>query len=138
MCIRVSNNLVLSVDVKFASPTSTHESTSQSNVLLSQNELEYKEEYEACLADGTIAPSERRLLNRLAVKLGLSEEQVKRIEENFSNQLTDEEMEYLEEYRACISDDPEISSSTRRLLNKMAKSLGLTEDRQNELESLNR
>lgn len=49
---------------------------------------------------------------------------------------TDEEKEYLEEYRACLADDPQLSSSTRRLLNRMAKSLGLTEDQVNKLENL--
>lgn len=99
-------------------------------------ELEYKEEYEACLADGVIGSSERRLLDRFANKLGLSPEQVKRIEESAGNPLTDEEKEYLEEYRTCLTEDPELSASTRRLLSKMAKSLGLTEEQVNKLENL--
>ena len=131
------NNLVLSVDIKFSniqSETPTLPPPTLSTY--TEAELEYKEEYEACLADGEIAASERRLLDRLAGKLGLSPEQVKRIEKSAGNPLTDEEKEYLDEYRACLADDPELSSSTRRLLSKMAKTLGLTEDQINKLENL--
>ena len=129
------NNLVLSVDIKFSTiPTVTQTLPSSMSNSMTPEELEYKEEYEACLADGVIAASERRLLDRLASKLGLSPEQVKRIEEGVDNPLTEEEKEYLEEFRACLADDPELSPSTRRLLNKMARSLGLSEEQVNKLE----
>lgn len=131
------NNLILSVDIKFSDKEDHKQPLPQSlPSSMSSEELEYKEEYEACLADGEIAASERRLLDRLANKLGLSPEQVKRIEESACNPLTDEEKEYLDEYLACLADDPELSSSTRRLLSKMAKSLGLTEEQINKLENL--
>lgn len=131
------SNLVLSVDIKFSNiqPRNQILQPSVSNSLTTE-ELEYKEEYETCLADGEIAASERRLLDRLANKLGLSQEQVKKIEESAGNPLTDEEKEYLDEYRSCVADGPELSPSTRRLLSKMAKSLGLTEEQVNKLENL--
>lgn len=131
------NNLVLSVDIKFSNiQPGTQTLPPPVPASMTNEELEYKEEYEACLADGEIGSSERRLLDRLAGKLGLSLEQVKRIEESVGNPLTDDEKEYLDEYRACLADDPELSSSTRRLLSKMANSLGLTEEQVNKLENL--
>lgn len=131
------SNRVLSVDIKFSNiQPGTQTLPPPVPTSMTTEELEYKEEYEACLADGEIAASERRLLDRLANKLGLTPEQVKRIEESAGNPLTDEEKEYLDEYRACVADDPELSSSTRRLLSKMAKSLGLTEEQVNKLENL--
>ena len=132
------NNLVVSVDIKFSNVQSDPKSGMSSNSAPTFNdaELEYKEEYEACLTDGVISTSERRLLDRIAGKLGLSQEQVRRIEEGSGNPLTDEEKEYLDEYHACIADDPALSASTRRLLAKMAKSLGLSEEQVNKLENL--
>lgn len=101
-----------------------------------KEELEYQQEYEACLNDGQISTSERRLLDRLAKSLGLSKEQINKIESAVNNPLSEPEKEYLEEYRACLSDDPDISPSTRRLLNRLASSLNLTEEQVNKIEKL--
>lgn len=102
-----------------------------------ENERTYIEEYNQCLADGEISPSEVRLLNKLAKSLGISEERAKELEEYAkASKLTDAEKEYLEEYKACIEDGSEISASTRRLLNRLAFSLNLTEDQVNRLEKM--
>ena len=101
-----------------------------------REELEYQQEYEACLNDGQVSTSERRLLDRLAKSLGLSQEQINKIESAVNNPLSEPEKEYLEEYRACLSDDPDISPSTRRLLNRLASSLNLTEDQVNKIEKI--
>ena len=51
-----------------------------------------------------------------------------------SASLTSEEQEYLEEIKACLEEDGEITSKERRLLDRLRKSLGITEARAKELE----
>ena len=52
-----------------------------------------------------------------------------------SASVTSEEQEYLEEIRACFDNDGEITSRERRLLDRLRKSLGITEARAKELET---
>ena len=65
-------------------------------------EGEYLEELKACLEeDSEISVKERRLLNRLRDRLGISEERAEELESSLLKpQLTEEEQEYLEEYKA--------------------------------------
>lgn len=48
--------------------------------VLSADEMEYIEEFKACMADGSISERERRLLDRLAKSLNISPERVAQIE----------------------------------------------------------
>lgn len=52
-----------------------------------------------------------------------------------SASVTSEVQEYLEEIRACLDNDGEISSRERRLLDRLRKTLGITEVRAKELEA---
>lgn len=52
-----------------------------------------------------------------------------------STSITSEEQEYLEEIRACLEGAGEITSKERRLLDRLRKSLGITEARAKELEA---
>ena len=110
----------------------------QTNTNFTSEEMEYLEEYEECLSeDGTISEKERRLLDKLASSLGISSERVQQLEQQCSSSyLSNEEREYLQEYRECISEDGTISEKERRLLDKLAKSLGLDKDTVNKLESI--
>lgn len=102
-----------------------------------QNEKTYLEEYLQCLTDGEISSAEIRLLNKLAISLGISESRAKELEASCkSSNLTDAEKEYLEEYRACLEDASEVSSSARRLLNKLAASLNLSNEQVVRLEKM--
>ena len=106
--------------------------------LLSTNEEEYIEEFKACLADnnGTISNSQRRLLEKIRVSLRLSESRAKELESMCSApQLTNEEKEYLTEYKECLNDGGIITTSERRLLERVRKSLGITEERAKEIET---
>lgn len=47
---------------------------------LTDNEKEYADELKACMEDGTISDREHRLLNKLRISLGISEERAKEIE----------------------------------------------------------
>ncbi len=57
------------------------------------------------------------------------------IHSSSSASVTSEEQEYLEEIRACLDNDGEITSRERRLLDRLRKSLGITEARAKELEA---
>ena len=135
-------NAILAIRVKFANSdslgnVSTVVCNDRSSVF-SNEENEYLEEYKACLEEGgAISASERRLLERFRERLGISAERAKEIEASLSKpQLTDAEKEYLEEYKACIEEDGEISPKERRLLNRIRESLGISEERVNEIEKL--
>lgn len=105
---------------------------------IATDEQIYLDELKACLEeDNEISPKERRLLERLREKLGITPERAKELEDLLSApQLTDEEKEYLDEYKACIEEDGEISPKERRLLNRIRESLGISEERANEIEKL--
>ena len=129
-------NLVLSVEVKFTDSPTIQSAVSVTSETLSPNELEYKTEFEACIEDGEISARERRLLDRLAYNLNLSTDRVQEIEAMIVTPLTDQENEYLDEFRMCIAEDPKLNSSTRRLLKRLAASLGLTDEQVNKLEKM--
>ena len=105
---------------------------------LSEDEQEYLDEVKMCLEeDDEISPRERRLLDRLRVKLNISEERAKELENSLNTpQLTEEEQEYLEEYKLCLEEDDEISLKERRLLDRLRDKLGITVERAKELEKI--
>lgn len=104
---------------------------------LNSNEKEYLEEFRLCIDDdGTISPKEQRLLDRLRDKLGISEERARELENNLYPQLSDEEQEYLKEFKECFEDEKQISSGERRLLNKIREKLKISDSRVAEIERL--
>lgn len=101
-------------------------------------EKEYLEELKECLADGEIGGSERRLLNKWRIKLGISEERAAELEASLQKpQLTEEEQEYLEAYQDAMEDGA-ISEKERRLLDKLMKMNNISEERAKEIEMLNK
>lgn len=108
---------------------------SRSKSSTSENEQEYLSEYKECVSLGEISSGERRLLDKLRDKLGITPTRAKELEESLNApKLTEEEQEYLDEYQAVVVDG-KITEKERRLLEKLRKMLGLTEDRVKELES---
>ena len=100
---------------------------------LTSNEQEYLEEIKACLEeDGEISSKERRLLDRLRKSLGITEARAKELEDSIDD-MSDDEKEYQEELEACL-EDGKISDRERRLLNRIRKSLGISEERAKEIE----
>lgn len=141
-------NAILSIHVKFAPledlqvgtltfQQNTNPILSALSQSLTEEEVEYLNELKACLEeDGEISSKERRLLNRLRERLGITEERAEVLEASLSEpELTEEEQEYLDEYKACI-EEGELSSKEIRLLNRLRMSLGITEERAKEIESL--
>ena len=117
--------------------TSNDTGGEESDTDYSSSEQEYIEEIKYCLEeDEEISPRERRLLEKLRIKLGITEERAKELEESLlAPALTDEEKEYLEEYKECAADG-ELTAKDRRLLDKLRKMLGISEERAKELETL--
>lgn len=113
------------------------EATASSPSSLNNAEQEYAEEIKACLEDGEISVRERRLLDKLRLTLGISESRAMEIEALCNpNTLSPDEQEYADEFKACIMDDGVISDKERRLLNRLAKSLGINSERVNEIEKI--
>lgn len=102
---------------------------------LSDAEEKYKEEVLFILEDGLISDTERRFLERKRLKLGLSEEQAARVESMCFPSLTDAEKEYMEFYKEIVGED-EVTERKRRMLNREADSLGITQERALQLETL--
>lgn len=103
----------------------------------SDNEAEFIEELKACLQDGIITDKERRLLDRIRRSLGISEARAAELETMYQPlSLTAEEQEYADEVKACLEDDGKITAKERRLLDRLAKSLGISPARASEIECL--
>ena len=143
---QMQENAVLSIKVKFAPMSQLSGQLNQKQALtpaiedvtpVSEDEQEYLDELKECLADGEIGGSERRLLNKLRVKLGISEERAAELEASLQKpQLTEEEQEYLEAYQDAMEDGV-ISDKERRLLDKLMKMNNISAERSKEIELLN-
>lgn len=102
----------------------------------SDNENEYITELKACFEDGVISERERRLLDKLRKSLGISEERAQELEAQCNPKvLNQKELEYAEEVKATLEDGV-ITDKERRLLNRLAKSLNITEERALEIEKM--
>lgn len=107
----------------------------QKETVNNKNENDYLEEVRACLEDdGEISQRERRLLNRLRDSLNITEQRALELETTLSTQLSDDEKEYIEAFKESIVDG-KISQRERRLLDKLRKSMGISEERAKELET---
>jgi len=106
------------------------------NASTNTNEQDYLEMFKEYVADGDISERDRKILEKLRIRLGITEEKAKELEEACLNpQLSEDEKEYLEmckEYAA----DGEISDRDRKMLNKMRDRMGISEERAKELETL--
>ena len=99
-------------------------------------ESEYMEELKFCFEKGTITDSERRLLKRRAVKLGISEERSLELENILTAdkpQYTPEEKEYIEELKFCF-EAGDITDEVRKMLNRYREKSKISEKRAAELE----
>lgn len=102
---------------------------------LSSNEKEYLEAVEEYLEDGKISERDRRMLERLRKSLGITEEQAVELEATLVPQLTDDEKEYIEALKECLEEGG-INDRDRRTLERLRKSLDITEKRASELEAM--
>ena len=119
----------------------TAEEVIQTPVQLSasnDNEARYLEEIHFMLEDdGVIDERERTILERLRERYNITPERAKELEAQAiaGQELTSEEQEYLSEYKNSLHDGA-ISEKERRLLNRLAMALGISEERIIEIEKL--
>ena len=103
---------------------------------LSSEEKKYKEEVLFCLEDGgSISDDDRKYLDRKRNKFGISLERAEEIESMCKPQLTENEQEYLDTFKEMTSDG-EISDRMRRLLVRERESLGISQERAEEIEHI--
>lgn len=108
---------------------------SSDSPMLNTAETEYLNELKEILADGEISPRERRLLDKIRVSLGITENRAKELEDSLTPKLTLEEQEYLDEYREIIAGG-EILPRDQRFLEKLKKANGISDKRALEIEKL--
>lgn len=117
----------------------THSANAEATTMTgdyTREEQEYINELKECLADGEIGAGERRLLGKLAAKLGISPERAAELEAFLAAPiLSDDEKEYLEEFKAAAVDGV-VSEKERRLLDKLKKMYGISDERAREIEKL--
>ena len=103
---------------------------------LTDAEQEYLDMVKECLEDGEIGARERKLLDKIRVKNGISEKRAQELKASLSApQLTDDEKEYLEAFKdAC--EDGKVSDKQRKLLEKLRVMFGISEERAKEIEKL--
>lgn len=100
------------------------------------NEQEYFSLFQEYLDDYgcNIGPRERKRLEKERVRLGIAKERAQEIE-NRILLVTEEEDEYLVEYRDYLVDYGEIGPRERKRLERIRTRLGISEERATELES---
>ncbi|WP_172915771.1 tellurite resistance TerB family protein [Capnocytophaga canimorsus] len=101
-----------------------------------ENELKYLEDIKFTLEDdGTIDDKERIYLDEMYKKYNINPDRAKLLESIVINRgdLSKEEKEYLEKFKMFTMDDA-VSDRERRILNRLANLLGISEERAIELE----
>ncbi len=136
-------NISLRIHVTFAPINqlngTNHSEPAQLPDHLTEKEKEYIEEYKECYVsnNGDFSAKEVRLLERIRKSFGISDDRAAELEKMVCSDttLTEDELEYLEEYKLCMAEG-EITDSERRLLKKIRNTLGISEQRALEIESL--
>ena len=104
---------------------------------LTDDEQEYLDELRSFLEDDAeITPRERKMLDKIRVKHGISEERAQELEASLAKpQLTEDEQEYLDMYHE-YAEKGEVTEKERRRLDKFAVAMGISENRAKEIENL--
>ncbi len=129
------------VEVKFRSVKEFTEEGTLINVsakskLYTSQEQEYLDNLKEFLEDDAkITPRERKMLDRIRLSLGLSEERAQELEASLKPQFTDDEQDYLDMYRE-YKEKGDITEKERRRLDKFASALGISEGRTKEIEQI--
>lgn len=140
-------DIMLSVHITFAPldffktdsnkvPQLDYKQKNASENVLNTEENKYKDEVLFCLEDdGIISYEERSFLERMRKKLNISESRAEEIESSCLTKLmTPEECEYIEELLDVVTSDGIIHNNVRRLLDRLRRSLNISEERAQDLE----
>ena len=124
------------VSAKFVPLNEFNEKTSESQKL-ANDEQEYLEEVKACLEEeGSISERERRLLDKFRAKLGISKDRAEELEKMCNAPaLTEDEKEYLDEYKLRMEDGV-IDEKDRKRLDRLKNILDISDERANEIEKM--
>ena len=102
--------------------------------ILSSDEQEYLEAVKQLVEDGEISELERHYLEAKRIKLGISEQRALELEASLTTQLIENEQNYLKMYRK-YTEAGEITEKQRSILNDIAETYGLSEERVKQLEA---
>jgi len=130
-----SDAAITTVNIQYSDPK---EEPTNSATLTADEQMYLEDVSEYLSDDGVIDDKERRLLERVRTKLGITEQRAKELEDSLQNQkeqLTDDEQQYLDDVIEYLSDDGVIDDKERRLLERERNKLGITEQRAKELEN---
>ena len=113
-----------------------HEETAV-NKITNEAEQEYLDNIREFLEDDAeITPRERKMLDRIRQKLGISEGRAQELEASLAKpQLTEDEQEYLDMYHE-YAEKGELTEKERRRLDKFAAAMGITAERVKEIEKV--
>lgn len=133
----IQDNAILSIKVKFAPLGSLQQNAPSVNnqTVLSEDEQDYLDMYNEIISEGIMSQKERKLLDKLRVKNGISEERASELEAMATPSLSEDEKEYLDAYKEALAEG-DISERDRRSLNRMCKVYGITEERAKEIERM--
>ena len=137
---KTSMETVWNIHVRFRSMKDFEEQTGivsqsdQSPKVLTAEEKEYIDEFKFCLEeDGVISPKEERMLDRLRLRLGISENRAKELTKELKTSYTPAELEFIEEIKLCLEEDGRITEKDLRILSRMASRMGISSERAEQL-----
>ncbi|MBF0548332.1 MAG: hypothetical protein HQM08_28105 [Candidatus Riflebacteria bacterium] len=104
---------------------------------LSESEKDYLEEMTTLAVEGALNDKALEILKRRQKKLGLTDDQCKRLRSFVcAGSFSPAEKEYLEEVKFFLEDDKKIDDTERKSLNRIQTKLGLSDRRCQELEEI--
>ncbi len=118
----------------FKEPTGIVGESAHRQQLLTAEEKEYIDEYKFCLEeDGVISPKEERMLDRLRLRLGITDERAKELVKELKPSYTPAELEFINEIKLCLEEDGRITEKDLRILFRMASRMGISSERAEQL-----
>ena len=102
---------------------------------ISPNEQKYLDLVQKSYANGEISDLNRKMLERIRIKLGISEERASDLETSLIPQLSEDEMVYIDAVRAYLADGT-IGENEREMLKTFCELNNISEERAKELEAM--
>jgi hypothetical protein len=134
--LKLNNGSFVRNDIDAEPQSNTENNTIKGSNVTNDFEQEYIEEVKYMLEDdGIIDAKEQSILERFRTRKGISENKAIELEKKIIpiGDLNENEKEYLDEYKELLNDG-EIKEKERKMLNRMANRLVISEERVNQLE----
>lgn len=137
---QLQENATLSIKIKFAPLEQLQGNVIRNvkqSVTLSAEEQNFLDEVKFCLEENdTLSDTDKRYLDRKRTKLGLSPERAEEIIQMCLPVLSAEEQEYMDTFHELVATAEDMSPKIRRILDREAERLGISEERKAELEKI--